>query len=149
MTMRAGTFGTGWDEDRRPLPAEADDALRRARYWEWSARVGPDLGPDDAPRIATAGDGRAWHILAHAGQADFEAFHMRHSIGYNWDHYSGLGEIYSLRSDGVPQATFLVADGVVVHARRAQNAPLEPADHSALSTLAAERGWRVAPPDQL
>ena len=147
--MRIAGFGTRWDEDRRPLPDETDDALRRARYWEWSGRFGPELGPDAAPRVAAAPDGRAWHRLGDPDQADFEAFHMRHSIGYNWAHYSGMGEILSLRADGIPQATILVADGTVVHARRRENAPLEPADLAALDALAAERGWSVLSPESL
>jgi hypothetical protein len=147
--MRIDGFATGWDEDRRPMPDEGDDALRRARYWQWSERFGPDLGPDDAPRIAAASDGRSWHRLLDEGHADFEAFHMRHSIGYNWDHYSGMGEILSLRADGVPQATVLVAGGVVVHARRPANAPLEPSDLAMLVDLAAAEGWRIADPSTL
>ena len=149
MGMQAGSFAIGWDEGRRPLADEAEDAARRGRYLEWSNRFGPELGPDTAPRVGESPDGRAWHLLGDAAQADFEAFHMQHSIGYNWDHYSGFGEIYSLRSGGIPEATLLVAGGTVVHARRRENAPLEPADLAAVRALAEARGRAVAPPDQL
>jgi len=147
--MRIDGFPNPWTEDRRPLPDEPDDAARRARYWDWSNAVGPDLPADAAPLVATAPDGRGWHRLEDAAQADFEAFHMQHSIGYNWDHYSGMGEIRSLRAGGVPQVTILVAGGTVVHARRPRNEPLEPADLVALRALADAEGWRMLEPEAL
>jgi hypothetical protein len=144
-----GTIPRTWPEGRRPLADEARDAERRERYWSWNEATGPRPGPDSAPRVAAAPDGRAWHRLGDPLQADFEASHMRHSIGYNWDHYSAMGEILSLRSEGLPEATVLVADGTVVHARRRENAPLLPADLAAVRALAGTWGWAVLDPDLL
>ncbi len=74
---------------------------------------------------------------------------MRHSIGFNWDHYSGMGEILSLREDGFPQATFLVGARRRGPRQASPNAPLLPSDMEMLHALADTEGWRVNPPESL
>ena len=71
---------------------------------------------------------------------------MRHSIGHSWDKYSALGDIYSLRSgDDAPEATVLVADGVVVHAREHRNARLSPENMTHLLDFCSLKGFKHKP----
>jgi hypothetical protein len=133
----------GWNGGRRPLEDDAAEAARTAAYWDWlaSAAVG-----DDAPVVAWAGLGWRWARLTTPAQADYEARHMRHSIGHSWDKYSSFGELYSLRGpDDLPEATVLVSGGRVVHAREHENARLSPPNAAALESLAARMGWEIVP----
>lgn len=133
----------GWNDARSPLQDPAAEADRTAAYWAWI---------DDAevqgatPPVATASNGGHWAQLLSADDADFEAAHMRHSIGHSWAKYSTMGEIYSLRSpQGIPEATVLVAGGVVIHAREHRNARLSSENMRALEDFATESGWAIKP----
>ena len=138
-----------WDGGRRPIPGDQEDAARRAEYWEWSEAAG-DLPEGGAEMVSYAPGNCHWAKLENAVQADYEARHMRHSIGYNWDHYTAMGQILSLRSQNmIPWVTILVAENRVVHARRAANAPLGLHDLRALRALARAKGWTVAAPATL
>lgn len=133
-----------WTEARRPAEDPREEERRKAAYWDWLSRTAATLTARGAA-VAPATHG-SWHRLTSPQDADFEAVHMQHSIGHSWDLYSGFGDLYSLRdADGIPQATVLVSDGVVVHAREQQNARLSPENLAELRAFAAERGWAVKP----
>lgn len=138
-----------WDGRRIPYQDELWDMERRREYWNWSNDL-MTLPIDNTRLLANTQDGRKWAILETQGQADFEAYYMQHSVGYNWDHYSAIGDIYGLRDhEGIPRVTILVANNTVVHARRAQNTPLSPADKRDLVHLADIQGWNILPDEQL
>lgn len=138
-----------WDEQRYPLPDEMADAERRARYWEWSA-VGMFEDVGTTPVMDAGSTGR-WVEIVDSRGADFEAFHLQHSIGYNWHHYSSMGRLLSLRGgdDGIPRITVLVANGTIVHARGLENQALDPDQLRTLSLMASHEGLEMLPPDEL
>jgi hypothetical protein len=71
---------------------------------------------------------------------------MRHSIGYCWDQYSALGDLFSLRDgDNRPLVTVLVKDGAIVHAREAANARLSQQNDQALREFAETFGYDIVP----
>ncbi len=127
-----------WGEGRTPLPDDEADARRRARYWAWS---GTQVPVDPAPPLGALVPGYTCHAVATPAQADFEAWHMRHSVGYDFDHYSRMGDILSLRRDGVPCVTALVADATVVHAVGPGNAMITDEDRAVLQVVCDARGW--------
>ena len=128
-----------WDEARRPLASWPDELERNARYWEWLDANPPPEVPlrrlgEFENKVALEIDGPA--------AADFEAFHMRHSIGYSWDHYSAQGRIISFRdTEGLPDFTALVEDGVVIHARGQDNASLTSDQVDSLDAACEALGW--------
>lgn len=136
-----------WGHERAPLGDAALDDWRQCAYWDW---LEGRTFVDDAPTIATIPGGYRWVRLETVDHADFEASAMRHSIGYNWEHYSGMGEIYSLRAPGnAPEITLLLAEGTVVHARRAGNAAVGDDGMALIAEIAQASGWRVKPASEL
>lgn len=134
---------TAFPHSRVPLDCRKAEEARTTAYWRWLEGV-PAAVCGKGRHISNISDGGHWSLLETASDADFEALHMRHSIGHSWEKYSGVGYIYSLRSAyGIPQATILVKDDAVVHAREHENARLSEANMHALETLAAEMGWIV------
>ena len=138
---------SNWTGGRMPLQDTAAEAARTSAYWAWSGTR--QLPPSKAPVTADAEGGGSWVRLMDGADADWEAAHMQHSIGHSWDRYSGLGTIYSLRSeDGLPQATVLVDhEGCVVHAREHENARLSPEHAMALRAIARYMNWTIRPED--
>jgi hypothetical protein len=145
----AGFPQTAWDGRRVPFVDEEKEFNRVMAYWNWSnALTEPPI--DDTRLLNKTQDGRKWAVLETPSQADHEAYWMQHSVGYNWEHYSGMGDIYGLRDhDNIPLVTILVAQDTVVHARRASNAPLTLEDKRDLVHLAEIQGWNILPDEQL
>jgi hypothetical protein len=144
--MKLGHFESScWDEPRHPMVDEEADRLRRDRYWAWSNAAGPDL-PDGSPQtIMTTPAGDQWVSIKTPAQADWEAYRMQHSIGYNLEHYAQMGDIYSLRAaDRSPTMTILVASATGVHARGPSNATLDDAALQSLTKFATAMRWNVA-----
>lgn len=135
------TLQTGWTGGREPLANPDAESARVVAYWAWLQ--GAEVRPG-AARAVPATNGGHWVALDSPADADFEARHMRHSIGHSWDKYSSLGHVISLRDiHGKPQATILVAGDVVVHAREQENARLSVDNMRALNAFAAVRGLTV------
>lgn len=129
---------------RVPLEDKAAETLRKESYWaEVDAKI---WAPAERQPVAASTLTHDLIEINTVEEADFEAFHMRHSIGHSWDHYSKMGEIYSIRNAaGFPLATLLVAAGMVVHARQAHNARLSPDLASVLENFAERFDWTVVP----
>lgn len=145
MDETLATDAGEWTAGRQPLADEAQESARTTAYWEWldAARLS---FVDTAERVSGASRGGSWAKLDGPQDADYEASHMRHSIGHSWSKYSGFGDIYSLRSaDGLPQATVLVSAGSVVHAREHENARLSSDNEADLAAFAASMGWAIKP----
>jgi len=123
---------SAWTQGRSPLEDPAAEDARVDAYWQWlEASTGRDSHGAFAGYAIHAP--LLWRKIETADQADHEAWHMRHSIGHSWDKYSALGDIYSLRSEGdTPEATVLVIEGLVVHAREHRNARLSPENQAHL-----------------
>ena len=134
-----------WTQGRSPLEDPAAEDARVDAYWQWlEATTGRDRHPAFAGYAVHAP--LLWRKIETPAQADHEAWHMRHSIGRSWDKYSALGDIYSLRSgDDAPEATVLVADGVVVHAREHRNARLSPENMTHLLDFCSLKGFERKP----
>ena len=149
--MQVGAFEiASWDEPRIPLADEWADEERRSRYWDWSNQAGPSLPEGGTIARVRLADGGSCVRIGNHVQADYEAFHMQHSIGYNFDHYAALGDIYSLRNaDNVPQMTFLVAGNQIVHARAPANGPVTDAQYRWLLEFAAANHFDVAARDAI
>ena len=136
----------GWQGGRRPLDDEAEDRARRSAYWAWAdAR---DFR-DDEPAVGEPAPGVTLHGVRTHAQADFEAAYMRHSVGYDFDRYAGMGEILSLRRDGLPFVTALATGGVIVHAVRAANGIISDGDRAILQAVCDARGWTMPGNDAL
>lgn len=135
-----------WEGFRSPDPDATVEAERTGRYWDWlDAQEAP--GEAVAEFVTYLANEPLWvRKLTSSAHADHEAHHMRHSIGHSWTKYSGLGDIFSIRSEGeVPQATILVAGNEVIHARGAYNLRLSEEMQSALHVLCDMRGWTIRP----
>lgn len=132
--------GTTWDGPRRPVEDEGEDEARRDRYWVWSMGIEPT---DDVAPLGEPVPGVTLHRVATHAQADHEARHMRHSVGYNFDHYAAMGDILSLRRGGVPFVTALVSDRVIVHAVRACNEIVTDDDRAVLQVICDHEGWML------
>lgn len=137
---------TDWTGGRRPLKDPEAEAARKQAYWDWLDRGDRRL-KGMAEFVAYGVNAPLWwRRLETPEQADYEADFMHHSIGHSWDHYSQIGEVYSLRGrDETPKATILVKDGVVIHAREHRNARLAPEHMRALEDLAEMKGWAIEP----
>lgn len=135
----------GWNGPRVPLSDEVDENERKAAYWAYlDAAAAEGAVVDSASHVADAAEGGHWVRLVSAADADFEALHMRHSIGHSFGKYGAFGEIFSLRSaDGLPQATVLFSGGEAVHAREHQNARLSDGNMAELAAFAASMGMTV------
>lgn len=134
-----------WTQGRAPLQDPEAETARVDAYWQWL-----ESSQKRDPQASFAGYAvhapLLWRKIETAYQADHEAWHMRHSIGHSWDKYSALGDIYSLRSgDKAPEATVLVADGVVVHAREHRNARLSPENMTHLLDFCSLKGFEHKP----
>ena len=115
---------------------------RVTAYWEWLEN---NVSPDNSRPVFRIGN-NTWKRLHTPEDADFEARHMRHSIGHSWDKYSAFGYIFSLRAaDNTPQATILVRGNDVVHAREHCNARLSEESMSALRTFCFYAGFVIVP----
>jgi hypothetical protein len=129
---------------RSPLQDPSQEDLRTARYWAELEEAGQPA--DAASVVGSTSEGGSWVLLSNAQDADFEAWHMRHSIGHSWDKYSSIGSIHGLRSkDGIPQVTALEAGGAIIHAREARNARLSASNMALLEEFCRARGWMVQP----
>ena len=133
---------------RYPLNDANEEAARTEGYWRWLD--GAELGAD-MPEVAdTTPDGGRWVKLNTWVDADYEARHMRHSIGHSWDYYAKTGNIFSLRdSQNRPLATVLVIfdanrNHVAIHAREHENARLSPANLLALRRFGARANFDVS-----
>jgi len=139
--------------DRTPIPDDRDaEVLRRHRYWTWldenAAAIHERRKIYQNQAMEREPGAGSWMRVANAMDADFVAFHERHSIGYSFDHYAQMGNMFCLLSQttGLPLATILVSpDGRVIHAREAGNARLSPRHRQAVENLAQRRGWKVVP----
>lgn len=130
------------DGTRVPLDDPEAEEIRKEAYWRRLDADGPPI--DRARTIGEGADGWRWVVLADAADADFEAYHMRHSVGHSWGRYSAFGTIFGLRSpDGIPKATVLMAGNAAVHAREERNARLSPENEARLEAFAAAGGWTV------
>jgi hypothetical protein len=134
--------------ERQPLSDWTSESARTQAYWSWLEAKAASVR-DGSLDVAHAFGGGRWVRLSSAGDADYEAKHIRHSIGHSWDRYSKIGEIYSLRDeDNLPLATVLVQDvagaKVVVHAREHENARLSVANMAALEAFAESRDYRIS-----
>jgi hypothetical protein len=134
-----------WTQGRIPFADSEAETSRVDAYWQWL-----EASQERDPQASFAGYAvnapLLWRKIDTAAQADYEAWHMLHSIGHSWDKYSSLGDIYSLRSgDDEPEATVLVADGVVVHAREHRNARLSPENCSHLLDFCQLKGFVIKP----
>jgi hypothetical protein len=138
---------SAWTQGRSPLEDAAAEDARVDAYWQWlEASTGRDSHGAFAGYAIHAP--LLWRKLETADQADHEAWHMRHSIGHSWDKYSALGDIYSLRSEGdTPEATVLVIEGLVVHAREHRNARLSPENQAHLLDFCRLKGFKHQPDD--
>jgi hypothetical protein len=136
---------------RRPLQDADSEALRTDGYWDgyWAWLDATRIVGDSASAVLDDAEGAGrWCRLRDSADADYEAFHMRHSIGHSWDKYATFGDVFSLRSaNGIPAATVLVASGAAVHAREQDNARLSPANAAALARFAEAAGFVVRPDD--
>ena len=131
-----------WPGGRIPLADEAAEAMRTNSYWAWLTERADHIA--DAARPVVKMDEGHWALLQNGADADYEALHLRHSIGHSWGKYSTFGDIFSLRDgDNRPQATVLVADKVVVHAREAENARLSVANEAALQAFTEVMGFSI------
>ena len=118
--MAASISHFSWDEDRCPFQDELKELSRIDRYWVWLNSKTP---VDHAEFIVPLQ--RDYHVvkLQTPEDADYEAKYMKHSIGFNWWHYSSLGNIYSIRSSSnIPIMTCLVAHDEILQARILDNA---------------------------
>lgn len=136
-----------WTQGRSPVDNPEAETARVDAYWQW---LGASTGGDR--RAAFAGYAvnapLLWRKIETPAQADYEAWFMHHSIGHSWDKYSALGDIYSLRSgDDKTEATVLVADGVVIHAREHRNARLSPENRTHLLDFCQLKGFDIKPDD--
>jgi len=134
-----------WTQGRSPLEDPAAEDARVDAYWQWlEVSTGRDPHADFAGYAIHAP--LLWRKIETPAQADHEAWHMRHSIGHSWDKYSALGDIYSLRREGdTPEATVLVVEGLVVHAREHRNARLSPDNKTHLLDFCRLKGFEFKP----
>lgn len=137
--------GSGWGGHREPLADETAETARKEAYWAWLDELPLTGAGGEFVADGVSGDAH-WRRLMSADDADYEAREMRHSIGHSWGVYGEMGEVFSLRdAENVPQATVLVVDGAVVHAREHQNARLSPENRAELVAFAQSRGWDITP----
>lgn len=144
--MTSASQITSWDHPRYPEEDNSVEEERTGIYWEW-------LDDQESPGDAMAEfstyipEQPIWvRKLTDPEHADYEAAHMRHSIGHSWGKYSSAGEIYSLRTDDErPLATVMVSEGVVVHARGQFNTRLDAVAARALEQLCQLKGWSQHP----
>ena len=134
-----------WTQGRIPFADSEAETSRVDAYWQWL-----EASQERDPQASFAGYAvnapLLWRKIDTAAQADHEAWHMRHSIGHSWDKYSAMGDIYSLRSDGdTPEATVLVVERLVVHAREHRNARLSPDNKTHLLDFCRLKGFDIKP----
>ncbi len=131
---------------RYPGSDEYEDQRVQA-YWDYINEHSDQIIESTTNRgvfLRRADDHKLYRLYT-ANDADFEALHMQHSIGYNWGLYSNQGQIFSIRHTGLPQATIMVTNGKVVHAREHQNARLSPELMNVLERFASGFGWEIIP----
>lgn len=144
--MKNDSLNTSWDHPRYPDEDDSVEEERTGIYWEW-------LDGQEAPGDAMAEfstyipEQPIWvRKITEPEHADYEAAHMRHSIGHSWAEYNSTGDIYSLRTDDErPLATVMVSEGVVVHARGQFNTRLDAVAARALESLCQLKGWSQHP----
>lgn len=130
-----------WHGGRIPHDDPTREAARTQVYWSWLDSQ--PVRPTDARVLAQDG-ALTWIALISSDQADFEASHMRHSIGHSFGKYSAMGRLYSLRAPGgAPVATVLEVSGRIVHAREHHNARLGVEAQSCLERFAGRMGFEI------
>jgi len=143
-----------WPFGRSPISTPELEEKRVSAYWGWL---------DGAPRSCPGGkqryvstEGFFWISLDDEAGADYEAFHMRHSIGHSWRKYRQIGPLFSLRDhENLPQATVLLAhpreaifnarDAAIIHAREHHNARLSRANMDRMVAFADVLGVGIEP----
>lgn len=138
--------GATWPGARSPVSDMAGEEQRVSAYWRW---LDGHFRADTEHQQRHALDGGwSWVSLDNEESADYEAMHMRHSIGHSWRKYSSMGDIFSLRDPtNNPQATALIDYGKaqIIHAREHHNARLSEANYERMVHLAHFRGLGIAP----
>lgn len=130
-----------WSEQRFPLEDDAQDLARINRYWEWLKQNNHNsCKPDVVARLPDYN----LVVIKNSEEADFEAFYMNHSVGFNWIKYSQMGQIFSIRdTNNYPEATLLVRDKTVVHARSKNNEPINDRLFDIIDYFAKQLQWKM------
>ena len=126
---------------RFPYLQEEEDRVEL--YWSW-LEENRDVIKDTSTSLLSTEQGQSLVALKTLEQADYEALHMQHSIGYNFTHYSGFGDLYSIRSpENTPLVTLLVSKGNIIHYKEEQNASLSEKNLEILKDIADKMGWMI------
>lgn len=119
-----------WNYHRYPLGDDYQDLLRFEEYWKYLLLKRPT---DEQRPFLIVLEENGIKTITNYEQADYEAFHLVHSIGANFDKYSRGATIYSIRTlDNIPVCTFNVIENVCVHARQKGNEPLNDKEYEHL-----------------
>lgn len=137
---------TDWTGGRSRLADRNAEEARREAYWAW-VRNTPGAGDPGGEFVTYVPNAPFWwRHLRTATQADHEARALEHSIGHDWEDYSAMGQIYSLRGKNEePLATVLVADREIIHVRERRNARPGPETTAAVACLAGAKDLEIRP----
>lgn len=136
-----------WNYPRYPLDNELENLLRFETYWKYLLCTRPE--DDQRSPLLILGDHFLKDIKTEE-QADYEAYHLVHSIGVNFYKYSQLGDNYSIRTqENKPLCTLLVHSQKCIHARQIANDPLNDQNFSLLTQFCQAMGFTWAPLEEL